>query len=75
MYRAGHKHELFPVKPVDAGRAIVGRHDGSKDLLGLGDSTRSRIWYFYVLLSEASVLLVQALLRCKASSLLLLSVP
>lgn len=60
---------------MNTGRSVVGRHDGSKELFCLGDGTRSRVWYLYVLLPDASIFFVHALLGCKACSLVLLSMP
>jgi hypothetical protein len=59
------------VQPVDTGRSVVGRHDGSDDLLGLWDGFSLDLRYLNVLLSEAPSLLVQALLCLEACPLLL----
>jgi hypothetical protein len=62
------------MQPMDTGGTIVGCHDLSKYLLRLGDSTKPGIGYFNVLESEVAVtLFVEAVLRCKAGTLLVSS--
>jgi hypothetical protein len=63
------------MQPVNTGRSVVGRHDGSDDLLSLGDCSWSWIRYLYIFQSKRSrSLFVQAVLGLESGPLLLFSV-
>jgi hypothetical protein len=56
---------------VDTGGAIVGRHDGSENLLSLGYGSRTDVRYLNVLFPDGSrPLLVEAVLRLEPGALL-----
>lgn len=62
------------MQPVDTGGPIVGRHDPGEEPLCLADSTWTRVWDLNVLKCEGALaLLVEAVLRCEAGTLLVSS--
>jgi hypothetical protein len=64
------------MQPVHTGGPIVGRHDASEYSLCFADSAWAWVWNLNVLESEfAMTLFVEAVLRRKACTLLVSSMP